>query len=158
MERQRYERGHFVTWLPTSHRYTTDHVWLASGPTEGSEPRWRVGLTAFALRLLGELVECEFTVPPGGCVAPGDILGTFEGFKAVTDLISPGRGIFAGGNPALAGGIEAVERDPHGAGWLYEFAGEPAPGTLDFEGYCRWLDQTIDRLRAGEGWPEEPVG
>ncbi|MBE7499397.1 MAG: glycine cleavage system protein H [Verrucomicrobiales bacterium] len=158
MERQRYQRGHFVTWLPTAHRYTTDHAWLVPAPDAASGRKWRVGLTAFALRLLGDLVECEFSIPPGGRVAPGDILGTLEGFKAVTDLSCAGRGVFVGGNPALADGVEVVERDPHEAGWLYEFAGEPAPGSLDFEEYCRWLDQTLDRLRAGEAWPEEPGG
>ena len=84
-----------------------------------------------------------------------DIVGSIEGFKALSDLHCVGRGVFAGGNPVLDAGPEAVGRDPHGTGWLYAFEGEAGADFLDVDGYCRVLDQTIDRLMAAEKQQDE---
>lgn len=152
---QRYQRGNFVARLAPGYRYTPGHAWLSPDPVAAGH--WRVGLTPFALRMLGELVELQFAIRPGDTVEPGDILGSLEGFKAVSDLYCSGRGVFRGGNPGLAAGLDPVAADPCGGGWLYGFEGEPAPGTLDVDGYRELLDQTIDRLRAAEPAEEDSL-
>jgi len=140
--------------MPVAHLYTPSHAWLA--PMNAAPgARWRVGLTKFASRMLGELVEIQFTAKPGDAIEPGDILGSIEGFKALSDLFCVGRGIFAGGNPALADSPELVSRDPHDAGWLYAFDGEPCAESIDVSGYCQLLDQTIDRLMASAKQQEQ---
>lgn len=140
-----YRRANFRTRLPVAFRYTLTHAWL--GPVADHPGRWRVGLTRFALRLLGELVELRFESLAGQPVASGQALGTIEGFKAVTDLVAPAAGCFLGANPALADGLEPVARDPH-AVWVYELAhvAAPAGACLDAEAYAHVLDLAISRF------------
>src|SRR2546422_164310 len=92
-----YKRSHFVTRLPMSYRYTSGHSWVASH----AEGQWRGGLTRFATRMLGEIVDHAFDVAPGASVKPGEVLGWVEGFKAISDIFCAGLGEFTGGNPAL---------------------------------------------------------
>lgn len=141
-----YKRATFVTHLPKSHLYTHSHSWLARAGEDAAGPRWRVGYTKFALRMLGELVDVQFERPPGSAVQPGDILGTVEGFKAISDIYCVGTGRFVGGNPGLATSLGELIEKPYDAGWLYEFTGEPDARALDVDGYRALLDATIDRM------------
>jgi glycine cleavage system H protein len=137
-----YKRATFVTQLPVTHLYSPSHGWLA----RDSDGAWRVGFTKFALRMLGELVDVQFETAPGTSVAPGEILGSIEGFKALSDLYCAGSGRFLGGNPALKGDLEIINRSPYDEGWLYRFEGEPDPRSLTLDGYRQLLDATIDKI------------
>jgi len=139
-----YKRATFVTRLPIGHRYAPSHCWLALTP----EGLWRVGFTKFALRMLGELVDVQFDRAVGVAIQPGDILGTIEGFKAVSDLFCVGTGTFQGGNPVLRTDLEILAREPYTTGWLYQFEGQPDARCLDVDGYQGLLDATIDRILA----------
>ena len=145
-----YKRATFVTRLPVGHLYAPSHCWLARAATGC----WRVGFTKFALRMLGELVDVQWDKPTGAPVKPGEIVGSIEGFKALSDIYCVGRGTFAGGNPALRSGLEGIARDPYGEGWLYEFDGEPDERCLPVEGYQELLDLTIDRILAKQNADE----
>jgi glycine cleavage system H protein len=137
-----YKRANFVTHLPVGYRYSLAHAWAAGiGPG-----RWRVGLTKFATRMLGEMVDHAFQVEAAAEVTPGQIIGWLEGFKAISDLYCLGRGRFVRGNPELQHNLDLVHRDPFGEGWLYEFDGEPDPACVDVDGYRALLDATIDKL------------
>lgn len=150
MDTIRFRHATFTARFPVDYRYAPSHFWMA--PVDAAGPdglrTWRVGFTKFATRMLGELVEMTLDVAAGGRVAPGDRLGTVEGFKAVSDLFCVMDGSFAGGNEALGGGGCLTHSDPYGAGWLYEVRGEPEPGHLDVHGYVALLTETIDRLQA----------
>ncbi len=141
-----YRRATFVTHLPVAYLYTPAHCWLARVGTEPAGPRWRVGYTRFALRMLGEVVDVQWDRTPGQPVRSGEVLGTIEGFKALSDIYCAGRGQFGGGNPALADTLDAVNTQPYDAGWLYEFIGEPDGRAMNVEGYRDLLDATIDRI------------
>lgn len=147
-----YKRATFVTQLPVHHLYAPSHCWLS--PVEPD--RWRVGYTKFALRMLGELVDVQFDHPTGSPIRSGDILGSIEGFKAVSDLYAVGHGTFVGANPALKDDLDSVAREPYSAGWLYEFQGTPDERTLDLGAYQNLLDATIDRILAQQK-PDEPA-
>ena len=56
------------------------------------------------------------------------------------------RGTFAGSNPAIAAGVEAVGKDPYNAGWLYEADGEPDEKCVPLDQYRALLDATIDKI------------
>ena len=139
-----YKRATFVTHLPEGHLYTRSHSWIAR--LEGEENRWRVGYTKFALRMLGEIVDVQIERKADDAIAPGDILGTIEGFKALSDIYSVGHGEFVRANAALAGGLEVLAEKPYEDGWLYEFAGSPDDRAMDVHGYRNLLDATIDRM------------
>lgn len=139
-----FKRSTFATQLPVAYRYTPSHSWLA----DLGGGRWRVGLTKFATRMLGEMVDHGFEVEPRAAVDCGQILGWVEGFKAISDVFCVAQGVFLGSNPALRERIALVSKDPYGAGWLYEVEGRPEAKCLEVHAYRDLLDKTIERLLA----------
>jgi glycine cleavage system H protein len=139
-----YRRSRFTTHLPADRRYSPAHYWLL----EESSGVWRVGLTKFATRMLGDIVEFEFTAPPGAALGVGDEIGSIEGLKAVTSVFAAGSGRFLGEGDPLRRDVTLAESDPYGKGWLYRLQGEPASDTVDVHGYVAILDATIDKMLA----------
>lgn len=138
-----YRRSRFSTRLPWDRLYTASHFWVI----EAGPGLWRVGLTKFAHRMLGDIVDLEFELAEGAPVEVGEVIGSLEGFKARTELYAVLRGTFLGGNPALATSLDVLDSDRYGAGWLYAVAGSPDPAALDAAGYAAVLDATIDKMR-----------
>jgi glycine cleavage system H protein len=139
-----YRRSRFTTHLPVDRRYSAAHYWLF----EESAGVWRIGLTKFATRMLGDIVEFEFSAPPGAEIGVGDEIGSIEGLKAVTSVFSSGSGRFLGEGDSLRKDVTLAETDPYGKGWLYRLQGEPSPDTVDVHGYVAILDATIDKMLA----------
>ena len=179
METVRFRHAHFSARFPVGYRYSPSHFWLLpvdetdvaslGSPASESESSsagrlataspeparlWRVGMTKFATRMLGELVDFTFTPPEGGPVSPGDMIGWVEGFKAASDVFCVMSGTFAGSNPALKADACIVRSDPYLEGWLYSVRGQPEPGHLDAQGYLELLNATITRM-AEQEHPEE---
>ncbi len=139
-----YKRSHFATQLPVDYLYSPSHAWAA----DAGEGTWRVGLTKFATRMLGEMVDHGFEIEAGAAVQCGQIIGWVEGFKAISDLFCVAEGEFIGSNPALKENIRLITREPFGAGWLYAVKGRPDAKCLDVHAYRDLLDKTIDRILA----------
>src|SRR6185503_3031032 len=102
-----YKRSHFATQLPVNYLYTSSHAWIA----EHEPGVWRVGLTKFATRMLGEMVDHGFEIEERAPVAPGQIVGWVEGFKAISDLFCVAAGQFRGGNTALRENVKLISKD-----------------------------------------------
>ena len=149
-EELHYRRLLFRTRLLGDRLYTASHFWLQ----EQDPGVWRVGLTKFASRMLGDVVEIGFDVAAGAAIAIGESIGWFEGFKARTDLFSVAEGAFLGGNPVIADRIGLVDDDRYRRGWLYEVRGVPEPRAMDLHAYAGLLDETIDRMRNAYKEPE----
>jgi len=147
-----YKRSHFATQLPASYLYTSSHAWIA----EHGHGSWRVGLTKFATRMLGEMVDHGFEIAENGHVQPGQIVGWVEGFKAISDLFCVTAGQFRGGNPALRENVKLISKDPYGAGWLYLVEGKPDPNCVDVQTYRAILDKTIDRMLEKQKQSNDP--
>jgi glycine cleavage system H protein len=139
-----YRRSRFTTHLPIDRRYSPAHYWLL----EESAGVGRIGFTRFATRMLGDIVEFQFSTPLGAAVTVGDEIGSIEGMKAVTSVFSAGTGRFLGEGPPLRQDVTLVESDPYGQGWLYRLEGEPAKDSVDVHGYVAILDATIDKMLA----------
>jgi len=137
-----YRRSRFTTHLPRGRRYSPSHYWLL----EESPGVWRVGLTKFATRMLGDIVEFEWSVAPGTNVEVGDDIGSIEGLKAVTSVFAAGSGLFMGEGTRLREDVTLAESDPYGEGWLYRLQGAPASDAVHVEGYVAILDATIDKM------------
>ncbi|MBI3853320.1 MAG: glycine cleavage system protein H [Verrucomicrobia bacterium] len=137
-----YKRSRFVTQLPLDFSYSSSHAWLA----RAADGKWRIGITKFATRMLGEMVDHGFEIPPGAPVQCGQIIGWVEGFKAISDIFCVVDGEFCGVNPTLKQKITLVNKDPYGAGWLYEARGQPDSKCLDVHAYTALLDKTIDKI------------
>ncbi|MEM8933803.1 MAG: glycine cleavage system protein H [Acidobacteriota bacterium] len=139
----RYSRHRFVARFPRSYRYTPSHFWLA----EDEADIWCVGLTHFAARMLGEIVEFDIERAAGNTLAVGEVIGWVEGMKAVTDLFCVADGELVGVNADALGDPERVCKDPYGTGWLYAVRGTPDERTTDVEAYLRQLGETLDNMQ-----------
>jgi glycine cleavage system H protein len=137
-----YQRAKFATRLPKSRLFTNGHFWLG----EHEPGVWRVGMTRFATRMLGEIVEIDFEVENGTPIVEGQPVGSVEGLKARSDLYTPMDGRFGGENPDLDRHIGKIHKDPYQHGWLYLVEGNPPQACLDAAGYAQYLDDTIDRM------------
>ena len=137
-----YKRSRFTTQLPLDYLYSPSHGWIAR--QEGD--LWRVGLTKFATRMLGDMVDHGFEVKRDASVLPGEIIGWIEGFKAISDVFCIAEGNFAGTNPVLKEKITLVNKDPYAAGWLYSVRGKPDSNCVDVHAYRAILDKTIDKI------------
>jgi glycine cleavage system H protein len=137
-----YKKSHFVAHLPIDYQYSPSHAWISRQPGG----ILRVGLTKFATRMLGELVDHGFEPGVDSPVASGQIIGWVEGFKAISDLYCTADGAFRGGNPQLKDDLELLGRDPFAQGWLYEVQGTPDPRCFDVHAYVALLDKTIDKI------------
>ncbi|MGV3773339.1 MAG: glycine cleavage system protein H [Verrucomicrobiales bacterium] len=146
-----YKRSHFVTHLPETYLYSPSHCWMA----EVESGVWRVGLTKFATRMLGEMVDYQLELAPGSAVQSGQIIGWIEGFKAISDIYSIAEGTYLQSNPILKEKISLVSKDCYGEGWLYMVKGMPDPKTVDVKTYQQILDKTIDKILEKEKSEEQ---
>lgn len=137
-----YQRGRFTTHLPEDYLYTPSHAWLS----EREDGIWRVGVTKFATRMLGEMVDHAFETPPDAAVDCGQIVGWLEGFKAISDLYCVVDGRFLGGNAALKDRLSLVDRKPYSDGWLYEAKGTADDRQISVRDYMAFLDKAIDKI------------
>jgi len=98
--------------IPTDLRYTRDHEWVR---IEGDTAT--VGITDFAQGELGDIVFVEVGTV-GDAVGAGEVFGTIEAVKTVSDLYMPVEGEVLEFNSALDASPDAVNSDPYGAGWI----------------------------------------
>jgi glycine cleavage system H protein len=119
--------------FPTNLRYTKDHEWVRQ--EEGDT--FLVGITDYAQRELGDIVYVEVETI-GKTLKAGDVFGTVEAVKTVSDLFLPVPGTILELNPELAGSPDLINTDPYGKGWMIKMTVEdPAQVTnlLDAAGY-----------------------
>ena len=96
---------------PSDLKYTKDHEWVR---VSGSEAQ--VGITDYAQKQLGDVVYLELP-EVGRRIAKGDVFGTIESVKAVSELYAPVSGEVTEVNGALTERPEGVNKDPHGS-WM----------------------------------------
>lgn len=98
--------------FPAHLKYTKDHEWiLVEGDTA------TVGITDFAQRELGDIVFVDINTK-GKALQAGEVFGTVEAVKTVSDLFMPVSGTINEINPGLESTPESVNSDPYGAGWM----------------------------------------
>ena len=102
--------------FPSTLKYTKDHEWIR---VEGIEAF--IGITEFAQRELGDIVYVDIT-SIGEEVAKGEVFGTVEAVKTVSDLFMPVSGIVLETNPLLDSQPELVNTDPYGDGWMVKIS------------------------------------
>lgn len=98
--------------FPSELRYTKDHEWVK---VEGNTAT--IGITDYAQRELGDIVYVEVETV-GKSLKAGDVFGTVEAVKTVSDLFLPVDGKIIELNKDLANSPESVNNDPYGAGWM----------------------------------------
>ena len=105
--------------FPAELKYTKDHEWIR---VEGNEAY--VGITEFAQRELGDIVYVDIN-SVGKEVSEGDVFGTVEAVKTVSDLFMPVNGTVLEVNGKLDANPEMVNQDPYGDGWMVKIGLSP---------------------------------
>ena len=118
--------------FPAELHYADSHEYVAlnSAPI-------RVGISAFAVQQLGDIVFVELP-SPGAALELGKSFGTVESVKAVEEMYAPLSGRVLACNQAVIDQPELLQNDPYGAGWLLEIeATDPsqAAALLDAAAY-----------------------
>jgi glycine cleavage system H protein len=105
---------------PSDLKYTKDHEWvrMAGGDAQ-------VGITDYAQKQLGDIVYLELP-DVGRSLKKGEVFGTIESVKAVSELYSPVTGEITEVNSRLGEKPEGVNSDPHNA-WM--IAVKPSDGS-----------------------------
>jgi len=98
--------------IPDGLKFTKDHEWVK---IEGNTAI--IGITDFAQSELGDIVYVDISTV-GQSVNEGEVFGTVEAVKTVSDLYMPVSGKVLEVNPALDGSPEKVNEDPYGEGWM----------------------------------------
>ena len=98
--------------IPSELKYTKDHEWIK---IEGNTAI--VGVTDFAQGELGDIVYVDVDTLDD-TVEEGDVFGSVEAVKTVSDLFMPLSGEVFEFNEALEDAPELVNSDPYGAGWM----------------------------------------
>ncbi len=116
--------------VPAELKYTKDHEWVRLDGKVAT-----VGITEFAQGELGDIVFVEIETE-GETFEGGEVFGTIEAVKTVSDLFMPVSGKIIEFNKSLESNPELVNDDPYGKGWMIkiEVAGSTSE-LIDAEGY-----------------------
>lgn len=99
--------------VPNDLRYAETHEWAK---IEGDI--CTVGITAFAVEQLTDVVFVDLKPKVGDTVTAGKTFGEIESVKAVSDLYAPVSGEVTAVNKELAADPSVVSADPFGKGWM----------------------------------------
>ena len=98
--------------IPSDLKYSKSHEWVR---IEGDFAT--IGISDFAQSELGDVVYVDLPAV-GKVLAIGDIFGSVESVKTVSDLYAPVAGEVTEVNAALTSASETVNTDPYGDGWM----------------------------------------
>jgi glycine cleavage system H protein len=117
--------------------YAKTHEWVVVEPGSSGEKVATVGVSAFAVESLTDLVFMQLP-EVGRRVKAGDPMGEIESVKAVSDLYSPVSGEIVEVNKDLPNKLETLSTDPYGAGWIAKIKIDDESslaGLMDYKAY-----------------------
>jgi len=123
---------------PSEYRYTKEHEWIKVSGDTGT-----IGITDYAQHELGDVVFVELP-DVGAKIKAGDVFGTIESVKAVSEIYAPVSGEVIEANATLSSAPETVNSDPHGAAWLIKVKlANPADvsGLMDVAAYKAFVSE-----------------
>ncbi len=103
---------------PKDLRYTSEHEW-ARVETHGEKKVATIGITEFAVEQLGDITQVDLP-SEGEKVKKGDVFGTIESVKAVSDLFAPVTGKVLKVNSPASDSPETINEDCYDEGWLIQ--------------------------------------
>ena len=98
--------------IPSELKYTKDHEWIQIEGTIAT-----IGITDFAQGELGDIVYVDVDTLDD-TLAEGEVFGSVEAVKTVSDLFMPLTGEVIEFNDTLEDDPELVNTDPYNKGWM----------------------------------------
>lgn len=129
--------------IMSQRQYTKTHEWVRVEAAPSGGKIAVVGLTAFALETLTDLIHAELP-KAGQKVSAGKPMGEIESVKAVSDIYSPVDGEVVEVNGWLIDHLEHLAEDPYDKGWFakIKIADESSlAGLLDEAAYRKQCEE-----------------
>lgn len=126
---------------PNDLLYTKDHEWAR---VEGGVAT--IGVTRFAVDQLGDVTQVELP-KEGETLKQGEIFGSIESVKAVSDLFAPFSGKIVKINSPLSDSPEFVNEEPYEEGWMIQIElakPDEARALMDPDAYQAFLKETAE--------------
>jgi glycine cleavage system H protein len=98
--------------IPTDLKYSEEHEWVK---VDGDIAT--IGITDYAQQQLGDIVFVEIETE-GETLDKGEVFGTIEAVKTVSDLFLPVKGEIIEFNTNLEDTPEIINTDPYNGGWM----------------------------------------
>lgn len=124
--------------FPSELKYTEDHEWIR---IEGDTAF--IGITDHAQKELGDIVYVDINTV-GDSLEKGEVFGSVEAVKTVSDLFLPVAGTVTEVNDELDAEPELVNSDPYGRGWMVKVTlanPEDTEGLLSAEDYKQFVGE-----------------
>lgn len=132
--------GKYAARIPGDRLYSDNHLWLQS-----TGDGYRVGLTAWSVRLLQDVYFLDWDIDPDTTVRRKQEIGQIESSKAVSALYAPADGRLVAFNEQLLDDPSAINTDGYGDGWLYLF--ETEANLLSPAEYVEHLEANWDKTQ-----------
>lgn len=119
-------------------KYSKDHVWI-----EQRENEFLIGVTDFAQKELGDIVYVDVE-SVDKMLTVGEIFGSLEAVKTVSDLFFPVTGKILEVNALLEDTPELINQSPYEKGWIAKIEVtdlEDISKLLTFEEYSQFVSQ-----------------
>lgn len=125
--------GKYEARIPTDRFYARNHLWL-----EVDGDSFRVGFTAYSVRLLQDVYFLDWTIDPQTEVRDKQEIGEIESSKALSSLYAPFAGRVLEFNEQLLDDPSTINTDNYGTGWLFDF--QTTETLLNPDEYVQLLD------------------
>ena len=126
---------------PTDLLYTKDHEWARLSGNVAT-----IGVTRFAVDQLGDVTQVDLP-KEGETFRQGDVFGSVESVKAVSDLFAPLSGKVVKVNTPLAEAPQNVNEEPFDEGWMIQLElskPDEAKALMDVEAYQEFLKESAE--------------
>jgi glycine cleavage system H protein len=108
--------GRSPAFIATDREYARNHMWV-----ESHGDLRRVGFSAYAVRLLGDVHHLAWSIEQGQTLRAGEQVGFIEGSKATSDLYSPVDGAVVQFNPKVVAEPSLINSNLYDDAWLAAF-------------------------------------
>jgi len=117
-------------------KYSKEHLWIQ---IEGDTAK--IGITDYAQNELGDVVFIEIP-EKGKKVKKGDVVGSIESVKSVSDIVTPLSGEVVEANTALEDVPDTVNKDPYSDGWIFAIKIENKDEVSELLDYAKYNEHT----------------
>ena len=122
-------------FVPVDRRYARNHMWAAE-----AGDRFRIGFSAYAVRLMGDVNHLEWAFATDGNIQEGRRIGYVDASKATSDLYAPATGRVLDINRDVLATPGVINSNPYDPAWLYSM--DDLQGTLQSpEEYVSYLEE-----------------
>lgn len=119
-----FAMGEHTATFPRDRLYATNHMWAIAGlddqDDQDDDRVVRLGLTAYAVRLLQDVYFLDWLVEPGATIPSKQHIGSIESKKAESDLYAPVAGVLHAINDDALNDPSVINADTYGDGWMIE--------------------------------------